>query len=441
MSYTLENSGNIALSGSNTLLQSLIGQGNSLTPSPESGFQANTRSSAPVATNDVPPANRWVFAPPAPGDRRTSEIFVRPTGDSEQRFLRVDGTKLVGGALINSPYNTPAWTLKGVADMDGDGIKDHVYQNVATRELGYLLFTETNGQTTGIKPAVAPTFGSFFGTALTGRVATPGVGWDLVGVENVSGTAQADLIFYSRSLDRIVYWETGAANQLVNAGLFTSSFNPAGQGTGAPNSWSVEAIADFTGDNKVDILWRNTQGVTVLWKVNGTVIDLAASQVLPSVPRFTESKPGAPSGSIDRGGLLPAFNLAGVGDFNGDGIKDVVWRDDFANITRFWSFNPSGVPTQTIDNGAIVGKGFALEAIADFNGDGKSDLVWRDTVSNVAVIWNFNLGTNPTATLQTSTILDGSNYIRNFLPGTTANEPFIIIGDIDTANGIPPIVV
>jgi hypothetical protein len=354
----------------------------------------------------------------APGQRK-SEIFWRNPNGTEV-FWQVDGAKLVGAALIDSPYNTPAWTLKGTADMDGDGIKDQVYQNVTTRELGYLLFTETNGQTTGVKSAPRPTFGTFFGTTLTGQAATPGVGWELVGIENVSGTAQADLIFYSRSLDRIVYWETNATNQLSGAGLFTSALNPTGQGTGAPNSWSVEAMADFTGDGKADLLWRNAQGVTVLWKVNGTVVDLAASQVLPTV------------------GLTAS--LRGVGDFNGDGIKDVVWRDQAANVTRFWSFNTSGVATQTIDTNAIVGAGFQIEAIADFNGDGKSDLVWRDTVSDRSVIWNFNLGTTPTATLQVSTIQAGTDFIRNFFPGVTANVPYVNgdrTWDIDAANGIP----
>jgi FG-GAP-like repeat len=353
-----------------------------------------------------------------PGQRK-SEIFWRNPNGTEV-FWQVDGTKLVGGALINSPYNTPAWSLKGVADMDGDGIKDHIYQNVATRELGYLLFTETNGQTTGNKPPVAPTFNSFLGAAATGQPATPGVGWDLVGVENVSGTAQADLIFYSRSLDRIVYWETNATNQVVGAGFFTSTASPGGQGTGAPNSWNVEAVADFTGDGKVDLLWRNAQGIVVLWKVNGTVIDLAASQVLPTV--------------------APGFSLRGIGDFNGDNIKDVVWRNQTTNVTRFWSFNTSGIATQTADNAAIVGAGFQIEAIADFNGDGKSDIVWRDTVSDRSVVWNFNLGTAPTPTLQISTVLAGTDFIRNFLPGVTANVPYINgdrAWDIDAANGIP----
>jgi hypothetical protein len=385
---------------------------------PIGAWDAPTQGTYTIAlqTNQVSDSNGNFAASGVLGTFLTprSEIFWRNPNGTEV-FWQVDNTKLVGAALINSPYNTPAWTLKGVADMDGDGIKDHVYQNVTTRQLGYLLFTETNGQTTGVKPPVAPTFG----TALAGQPATPGVGWDLVGVENVSGTAQADLIFYSRSLDRIVYWEANATNQFVGAGVFTSSFSPTGQGTGAPNSWSVEAVADFTGDGKVDLLWRNAQGITVLWKVNGTVVDLAASQVLLTV--------------------APSFSLRGVGDFNGDGIKDVVWRDQAANTTRFWSFNSSGIATQTIDNGVIVGAGFQIEAIADFNGDGKSDLIWRDTVSDRSVVWNFDLGSNPGPIFQIGAVRPGSDYIRNFLPGVTDNIPFVNGDrnwDIDAANGI-----
>jgi FG-GAP-like repeat len=353
-----------------------------------------------------------------PGQRRAELFWRNPNGI--EAFWQLDNAKLVGAAVVNSPYNTPTWSLKGIADLDGDGIKDHVYQNAAG-QIAYLPFTETNSQTTGVKAGVTPVFASTkFGTA-NGQAATPGAGWELVAVENVSGSPQADLIFYNRAADRLVFWETNATGGITDGGYFTSITSPGGQGTGAPNSWNVQAVADFTGDGKADILWRNTQGVTVLWKLNGTTVDLTGSKVLPT--------------------MATSFALAGSGDFNGDGIKDVVWRDNAANITRFWTFNTAGTPVQTADNSAVVaGSSFQIQAIADINGDGKSDLIWRDLGTDRSVLWNLNLGTNPTATFAATSVLPGSGYISNFLPGATVNTPYVN-GDrswvITAANGLP----
>jgi FG-GAP-like repeat len=353
-----------------------------------------------------------------PGQRRGEVFWRNPNG--LEVFWYLDNARLVNAAVINSPLDLSAgWVLKGTADMDGDGIKDQVYNNGA--QVRYLPFTETNGQSTGVKPVVTPTFASTKFGAANGQAATIAPGWELVAVENVAGTAQADLIFQNRAADRLVYWTTGANGQIVDGGFFTSATAPTGQGTGAPNTWNVQTVADFTGDGKVDVLWRNTQGVTVLWNLDGTVVNLAGSKVLPSMPT--------------------TFAFAGTGDFNGDGIKDVVWRDNAANITRFWTFNNTGSATQTADNSAIVANsGFQIQAIADMNGDGRSDILWRDSVTDRSVLWNIDLGATPGATFQISAVKTGSGYITDNRTDLANTTPFVN-GDrswkIETANGIP----
>ncbi|MBR1123495.1 FG-GAP repeat protein [Bradyrhizobium lablabi] len=75
-------------------------------------------------------------------------------------------------------------------------------------------------------------------------------------------------------------------------------------------------------------------------------------------------------------------------DFNGDGKSDIVWRND-AGVGQIWDMDGAtildanslgGVPT----NWNVAGTG-------DFNGDGKADLLWRND-AGVTQIWNMDDG-------------------------------------------------
>ncbi len=73
-------------------------------------------------------------------------------------------------------------------------------------------------------------------------------------------------------------------------------------------------------------------------------------------------------------------------DFNGDGASDVAWRDNVGDAA-IWLMNgaailaPGGVGTVP-NSWSIVGQ-------RDFDGDGKTDLLWRDNLGNTA-IWFMN---------------------------------------------------
>src|SRR4029077_15059451 len=76
-----------------------------------------------------------------------------------------------------------------------------------------------------------------------------------------------------------------------------------------PTSWAIAGTGDFNADSKSDIVWHNTNGDTSIWLMtsNGTQV-----QVLSST---------------DLGLILPSWNVALTGDFNGDGMSDVLWRN------------------------------------------------------------------------------------------------------------------
>jgi hypothetical protein len=104
-------------------------------------------------------------------------------------------------------------------------------------------------------------------------------------------------------------------------------------------------------------------------RVAGLAAVICFSAVL-SQPAAVLSQPGA------------EWRQVGTGDFNGDGNSDILWRDTSGNVA-IWLMNGSQVMQSRVvgnrpNNWTIVGT-------ADFNGDGKSDILWRDgTSGNVA---------------------------------------------------------
>jgi hypothetical protein len=73
-------------------------------------------------------------------------------------------------------------------------------------------------------------------------------------------------------------------------------------------------------------------------------------------------------------------------DFNGDGKSDILWRNTNGTVAA-WIMNGL-VVAQSGGFGAIAGD-WSVSGIGDFNGDGKSDILWRNTNGTVAA-WIMN---------------------------------------------------
>jgi len=87
-------------------------------------------------------------------------------------------------------------------------------------------------------------------------------------------------------------------------------------------------------------------------------------------------------------------------DFNGDGKVDILWRNTTSGVVAAWFM--SGLK---IVGGAVspdtVGPDWTIQGVADFNGDGKADILWRHT-SGLVAIW----------------LMDGLTVIDAAFPGT-----------------------
>jgi FG-GAP-like repeat len=79
-------------------------------------------------------------------------------------------------------------------------------------------------------------------------------------------------------------------------------------------------------------------------------------------------------------------------DFNGDSKSDILWRNDNGDVA-LWQMNGSTLTTASAF--ANVSTDWKISNTGDFNGDSKADILWRNNDGQVA-IWQMN-GNTPTA--------------------------------------------
>ena len=77
---------------------------------------------------------------------------------------------------------------------------------------------------------------------------------------------------------------------------------------------------------------------------------------------------------------------ANTHDFNGDGKSDIAWRDGSGNAA-VWLMN--GVTLLQVAGLGAEPAAWSVAGQRDFNGDGKADWLWHDSSGNVAM-WFMN---------------------------------------------------
>ena len=231
----------------------------------------------------------------------------------------------------------PTWDVQAVGDLDGDGFGDLVWRYTADdpRDTGvsYVWFTDGNTALVSRKRGGAP------------------LNWTLLGAMDLNNDGAADMIYISPSGQIRALMATAArscANLLVG---------------NVPAGFTALKLADFTGNSRGDILFRNDlTGEIQLMSLNAFGLTLPPSTASPNDPNAscTGSSLLVSSSTINLLPTDPSWKFYASGDFNGDGITDIVWRRTSDNSLVVWLMNANATAPTIISNAGTAPAGFTV---------------------------------------------------------------------------------
>jgi hypothetical protein len=146
------------------------------------------------------------------------------------------GATIIGWAMLNSGAGTAGWSVVAVADMNGDGVPDLIWQNSTTGQVNVNYYGGTGGATvTGWA-----VLNSGAGTS----------GWHVVAAADFDGNGVPDLIWQNSTTGQVnVNYYGGSRGATLTGWAMLNS----GAGT---SGWHVVA-ADFNSNGVPGLIWQN----------------------------------------------------------------------------------------------------------------------------------------------------------------------------------------
>ena len=338
------------------------------------------------------------------------------------------------------------------ADFNGDGIPDLAVTNF--------------GSSPGTVGVLIANIGGGFAPAVTYQV---GTGPKTIAVGDFNGDGKVDLVVANSSADTVSVL-LGNGN-----GTFQTQV-PYSLGVSNNGATSI-AVADFDGDGNADLAVTNsgTANITILFgtgtgtfgpadviSVTGTPISIVAADfdhdgfVDLAIANFAGSNitvlPGSAGGNFGAPVTYSLGSITGpraiaVGDFNGDGVPDLVTGNSTSNNISVLLGTGTGAFGAAIVLSTVSGGTPYFVATGDFNGDGKLDIAAANEAGNsvaillgdggggFAAVVPYSLGTAQGASWLAVADFNGDGVSDVAVANQTTSNVSVVRGQLSLFNG------
>jgi hypothetical protein len=186
-------------------------------------------------------------------------------------------------------------------------------------------------------------------TGSSSLLAVSDLNWKIGGTGDFNGDGWPDILwrYYGSGGTNVVWYMKGATRTGSATLPAVTDLN-----------WQIGGTGDFNGDGWPDILWRynGSGGKNVVWYMKG-----ATRTGTATLPAITDLN----------------WKVGGTGDFNRDGWPDILWRYNGPGGKNVVWYMKGATRTGSSSLLAVTDLNWEIAGTGDFNGDGWPDILWR----------------------------------------------------------------